>query len=672
MFVANKIKLRNKLLSLLLNSIGVVILYLLVVVLYTSYVSFHGTSNNGGNVIESMSVNLTIQEDGDVRIEEVWHTNNRNGTEYYKDMGDLEIDDLTVEMNGQLMDEVDTWDIDGSYYAKSMKYGINKTLNDDNEPTSEINWGLTEMGKVQYKISYTIKKLIDGYDDADLLFYKVVPDGMGTPILNFEAVIKSDVYAISPKDHRVWGFGYDGYTVFDEGANSIYLKASDSLMRGRYVTVLLKMPKGKHDSRKIGGSSDDAIKTAFEGSDYTWLGSDDRSELVVNDEVDIATIKKIDATYMDIHKFKDRVIYNAMWVILFVWEVLRSLPILYVIPAVLYIYGMVSSVYWYLIGIHIAKLLKKYKNKVYSKYVPTLSQLSKEYDGSYYRDFGSLNWMDELAIIKGLRYTDSDFSLDVIRAMLLQLTKDRNITLIKGEEDLAYRLDTPPTSEFTLELYNLLKVKADKLNIVKLADIEMIFKDGDKTFEFKDLLVNKSYKKLNDVGVLTKGGDTDTNDVEDDLLGYSYNRGAYKLRDNWVKFYNYLKDFTIINERGVSDLQLWDDILIYATVLGIAEDVERELLLKVPEYKEVSIYQVNSSDGRKYNSIKSIGMRSVTRYNQLLERGIDLRSASRSATNTMTTRNRSKRSSSSSRGGGGRSSRGGGRGARGGRGGGSR
>ncbi len=46
----------------------------------------------------------------------------------------------------------------------------------------------------------------------------------------------------------------------------------------------------------------------------------------------------------------------------------------------------------------------------------------------------------------------------------------------------------------------------------------------------------------------------------------------------------YLEDFTLLNERGVKEVTLWKDYMIYATLFGIAEKVIKDMKAINPEY----------------------------------------------------------------------------------------
>lgn len=51
---------------------------------------------------------------------------------------------------------------------------------------------------------------------------------------------------------------------------------------------------------------------------------------------------------------------------------------------------------------------------------------------------------------------------------------------------------------------------------------------------------------------------------------------------------NYLKDFTLVGERNVRDVKLWDEYLIYASLFGIADQVRKDFKQMCPQYYQLS------------------------------------------------------------------------------------
>lgn len=50
----------------------------------------------------------------------------------------------------------------------------------------------------------------------------------------------------------------------------------------------------------------------------------------------------------------------------------------------------------------------------------------------------------------------------------------------------------------------------------------------------------------------------------------------------------FLKDFTLVNERGMMEVKLWNEYLVYATVFGIADQVMKDIRTVTPDYYDLS------------------------------------------------------------------------------------
>lgn len=55
-----------------------------------------------------------------------------------------------------------------------------------------------------------------------------------------------------------------------------------------------------------------------------------------------------------------------------------------------------------------------------------------------------------------------------------------------------------------------------------------------------------------------------------------------------MRLKKFLQDFTLIEERGVVEVKLWDEYLVFATLLGIADQVRKDFRKVCPEYFAMS------------------------------------------------------------------------------------
>ena len=75
----------------------------------------------------------------------------------------------------------------------------------------------------------------------------------------------------------------------------------------------------------------------------------------------------------------------------------------------------------------------------------------------------------------------------------------------------------------------------------------------------------------------------------------------------------YLKEFTLLDERGVDEVRLWKDYMIYATLFGIADQVIRDMKKINPEYFKMDKVAQQMADNMTLPMIYSTMHSSTTR-----------------------------------------------------------
>ncbi len=58
--------------------------------------------------------------------------------------------------------------------------------------------------------------------------------------------------------------------------------------------------------------------------------------------------------------------------------------------------------------------------------------------------------------------------------------------------------------------------------------------------------------------------------------------------EEWKAFKKYMEDFSLLNEREVPEIEIWERFLVYATAFGIAEKVIKQLKLVYPNFTELT------------------------------------------------------------------------------------
>ena len=64
----------------------------------------------------------------------------------------------------------------------------------------------------------------------------------------------------------------------------------------------------------------------------------------------------------------------------------------------------------------------------------------------------------------------------------------------------------------------------------------------------------------------------------------AYTQLGLDEQDKWKAFKKYMEDFSLLNEKSLPDLVLWEKFLVYATAFGISEKVIKQLKIVYPNY----------------------------------------------------------------------------------------
>lgn len=63
-----------------------------------------------------------------------------------------------------------------------------------------------------------------------------------------------------------------------------------------------------------------------------------------------------------------------------------------------------------------------------------------------------------------------------------------------------------------------------------------------------------------------------------------YTQQGIDEQDKWKALKKYMEDFSLLKEKEVLDIVLWEKFLVYATAFGIAEKVIKQLKIVYPDY----------------------------------------------------------------------------------------
>lgn len=225
-------------------------------------------SVSAANNVENIRIDVTLNKDGSALIEQEWRGTFFEGTEcYYEFICDefLAIEDFKVSMGNREYKTLGSWDVTASFSEKAYKCGLNYIGRD----TYEVCWGISDYVGNTYKLSYTVKNMLLGYDDSDGFNFRFINPGMNTGPTDARITFRmADGTPITDENCNIWGFGYDGDIVFNNGFVEGYTLYP--LSYSNHMTIMMQFEKGLFDPTSfISEDFETEVKEpAFDGSYY--------------------------------------------------------------------------------------------------------------------------------------------------------------------------------------------------------------------------------------------------------------------------------------------------------------------------------------------------------------------------------------------------------------------
>ncbi len=185
--------------------------------------------------INSINMDIYIDNNGDAYVTEVWDTNATEKTEYYHayyNIGNSKITDLKVKDESQEYTYTE-WDINGSLSSKAYHYGYNYA-----EDGVELCFGKSSYGHHKYTLTYKINGFVYNTDDGKQVIYWTLLNKINPAPKEFEIVIYAD------EDFKdtlpVWGYGfYGGEASVANGKIYLSNKATnETFTNSDYMTLL--------------------------------------------------------------------------------------------------------------------------------------------------------------------------------------------------------------------------------------------------------------------------------------------------------------------------------------------------------------------------------------------------------------------------------------------------
>lgn len=482
-------------------------------------------------------INVKINKDGSADIESIMDFKPTKGTEYYipiENLGKSEIKDFKVSeiLNGKEIqyESLSYWNTKASRAQKAKKSGIVKT-----KKGVELCFGFGKYERKTFVLRYKVTNFVKLLNDSDMIFWKFVNDSLSAPPQKVSVIISKEDGKFDNTNSKIWAFGNKGKIEFIDG--KIAFKTLEGLRSSNYVTILTQLNKGEIISgEKINKDFSYYKDMAFKGSSYVKKSSSNKN----NQKLYKIAVKAI----------------------------------------VFLVIG--------LFGTAVATTSSKKLKGGYKK---------GDFKGEYYRDIPEKEWWQLSHILKCAGFDGAE---SIIRAyflkwiqgkVLIPMTEEKGFIFKKEVLSLKINNKIEYDFETTVErkLFSMVEKAARDDEILQENEFTSYLKKENNQSAFKSLQESMkqdslSYARKYDLLEMNEKG----------KWTYKYNEKGKKFTEHLIKYYNYLKDFTLLSEREVSEIKVWKDLLIYATLFDVADEVEKQLKKLSPEFLENYDVDVNS------------------------------------------------------------------------------
>lgn len=573
-----------------LISIFIISLFLILIGSTKSEASLH---------LNNLDFNVQINEDGSMNVTETWdidisETNTLYKTfdidkEKYTAITDFKVEEIT---NGTIKEfrKTDLWKhhIDENYYFG----GINQDGN------YEVAWGvnITSNAKRKYEISYRVIDAVKKYGDCTELYWQFIGDRFEIKADKITGTIKLPVPVQNKEELRVWGHTkYLNGEIYATDTRTIEFHLED-YTANEYVEVRILMP--------------------------TYVMNNLEFTSLENKEAEILEEEEKEAAEANARRAK------------------RDKQMQITIIAITAIVGLIGLVF--INGIR--KNIKALKNNPkiepevkldYYRELP--DEIATPLEANFILNKGTFDFSKTISAtildltLKGyikVEQIDKTINIEILDKDTSELPKDelRVLELLKNAEDNKRAKEKNEEAKKLLTMKDVEKyIEQKPEKIIKVqGEFEKIAKDvSENKAKYDKKIAKKSETYITKVigyiflliavvmAVII--GNAVTGEFVPNIIKYALIAGSFttivlitnlvlisKLinrfsgftskgineQEQWKAFKKYMEDFSLLDEKEIPHLVIWEKYLIFATAFGIADKVIKQLKIIYPELNE--------------------------------------------------------------------------------------
>ncbi len=547
----------------------------------TFLICFLFINNIKANTINSINMDVYINDIGNATVTEIWDANLTQGTEGYRPFSNMDnkvISNFTVsDESGRAYELLNSWNVNASFDNKAYKCGYNKTYDG-----VELCFGISKYGHKTYTLKYDISNFVTQYTDTQGIYFKFI---------NFDqdiGSVKIKVHSNTPltlDNSKIWAFGYEGTDVFEDG--SIVMDSNGTLDSYEYMTLLVRF---ENNIFKTDNMSEDSFDDIYDEAFYD-VSETEKPNNTSDNEV-------------------SNIIGNLSWENFKSGSLREKILTIFIVPIliILFILSKPIMVFIFII-LFIVISMKKSANLIMSRqYKYEDGKELNEKDIIYYREI-PCNKDLEKAYFVCKNYdivTSKALKKGLMGAIILKWIKNKYITVVPTKKGLFsikdnnYALDfknmSQADNEIETELYNMMISASGFNKLLEPKELEQWSKKHyTKIDSWYTRADDKKEKELMDNGLIIE--------KEWEVTGTFGNKRMRKYKtfttnlkteaEHLVGFKKFLLDFSIMPEREYKEVAVWEEYLIFANLLGIADKVSEQFSKIYPNFNKDASFDVD-------------------------------------------------------------------------------
>ena len=475
---------------------------------------------------------------------------------------------MVTDDSSKIYDSVSYWNVNGDFNDKAYKNGIRNISGG-----VELCWGISNYGNRIYTLKYDISNFVTQYTDTQGIYFNFI--NLGQVVGYARIVIHSDI-ALSLDNARIWSFGYNGNINFMDG--KIILDSYGALSNSQYMVGLVRFESNLFNTSNISNNSfDDIYDLAMESTNE--VAGDNNYFNNLN------YFKMVTDFIGFLIKILFRLCLNPLFLVFILYAILKKKK------GVAWIWGSGKKSGYLDFGTY-GKNLPSDDKINYWREIPCNKDIERAYWVAYNYNVVPTNELRE----------------GVIGAILLKWIKHDIITVSKTKKGLFSFKDNNyainfsniecVTNEIENKLLELLKDAAGLNKTLEAREFEKWCKKNYDKVQSWFLSFNSLEQiELEKLGLISNEQE-ETNGMFGKIKIITVKKVSPRLREDAIHLKGlkkFLLDFSMMPEREYFEVHVWEDYLIYAQLLGIADKVEEQFSKLYPKFNEETKLNINST-----------------------------------------------------------------------------